>query len=341
MLEITLPDTLVIADRDALGTTARIVTWPRRNLAKMLSAVDAVLADLDLQASRFRDDSEISVMHAKGAGLHQVSDGLAEAIQVALAAAEWTGGRCDPTVGNAMIRLGYDRDFAAIETAGDAGLAPDSVPAAGWTSVLIHENTVALPDGVLLDLGATAKGLGADRAAAAAHEAASEGGVLVSLGGDLAVAGRPPAGGWPVLIADEHRQVRQPGSTDTQQVRLTRGGLATSSVTCRRWQRADKTMHHIVDPRTGFPADGPWRTISVAAATCAEANAATTAAIVAGAEAVGWLTSAGLPARLVGHDGAVAMTPGWPADDDGLVDTPPTSQLSAYLSAARSEGGRS
>src|SRR5262249_42741486 len=144
----------------------------------------------------------------------------------------------------------------------------------------------------------------------AAYAAAGGGGILVSLGGDMTVAGRPPVGGWPVLVADEHRQTREArnfgsGSRGSgqggrasiarpadeaapgvaQQVRLSRGGLATSSVTCRRWLRGDAALHHIIDPRTGLPASGPWRTVSIVAASCAEANAASTAAIVAGDEA--------------------------------------------------------
>jgi thiamine biosynthesis lipoprotein len=85
-------------------------------------------------------------------------------------------------------------------------------------------------------------------------------------------------------------------------------------VTCRRWRRGGRTLHHIVDPRTGLPADGPWRTVSVAAETCADANAAATAAIVAGKRAEAWLTATGLPARLAGHDGRVRRLCGWPGD---------------------------
>ena len=297
------PD-VAVADRDALGTTARLVVWPPENLPRLLAVVDCELARLDEQASRFRDDSEISALHRAGAGSYLISDGLAEAVGIALAAAGWTGGLADPTIGTALISLGYDRDFAAIEP---SLVAPPPVPVRvpGWAAVRLSGRLLTMPEGVLLDLGATAKGLGADRAAWAAYDMAGDGGVLVSLGGDVAVAGRPPAGGWPLLIADEHRQTRavrnlagrgqpEPGRLAdpavAQQIRLGHGGLATSSVTCRQWLRAGQVMHHIIDPRTGLPAAGPWRTVSVAAASCAEANAASTAAIIAGDGAVSWLT---------------------------------------------------
>jgi FAD:protein FMN transferase len=337
------------ADRDALGTTARLAVWPAANLTRMLAVVDDEIAALDTQASRFRADSEISVLHAAGGGRHLVSDGLAEAIRTALAAAAWTAGGCDPTVGSALVRIGYDRDFAAIEP-NDASLSPDSDAAPGWQAIRLRGNELTMPEGILLDLGATAKGLGADRAAAAAYASAGDGGVLVSLGGDIAVAGRSPAGGWPVLIADEHRQVRaarnlagpeangrpgEPaGTVDpaiAQQIRLARGGLATSSSTCRRWVRAGRVMHHIIDPRTGMPATGPWRTVTVAAVSCAEANAAATAAIVAGADAPAWLADHGLPARLITSDGQITRTGGWPETEDEPVSPPDISWLAAWM----------
>src|SRR5215469_14202444 len=193
--------TVGVAERDALGTSARVAAWPPYNLARVLAVVDTELTRLDEQASRFRADSEISAVHRTPGGVHIISDGLAEAIAVALAAAQWTGGRVDPTVGGALETLGYDRDFAAIPHGGPMPTAPDRVP--GWASVRLDGRRLRLAVGTRLDLGATAKGLGSDRAASAAATAMTGGGVLVSLGGDIAVAGEAPTGGWPVLVADE------------------------------------------------------------------------------------------------------------------------------------------
>jgi thiamine biosynthesis lipoprotein len=310
---------VAIAERDALGTTARVAVWPPPALRSAVGAVDRQLARLDLAASRFRADSELSMIHRRDGGPTRVSAGLAEAVSVALGAALWTGGLVDPTVGAAVIGLGYDRDFAELETGqwDEAPIEPASVP--GWHQVSLRGTVLEMPPGVRLDLGATAKGLGADWAAAAAHATGAAGGVLVSLGGDIAAVGKSPAGGWPVLVADDHRRTDPSSlpSTPTQLVRLARGGLATSSILCRQWVRFGQVLHHIVDPRTGVPADGPWRTVSVAAPTCAAANAASTAAIVSGAEAPRWLTDHKLTARLVGHDGSITLTRGWPAADGG------------------------
>ena len=222
--------TVAVAQRSALGTTARLAVWPPENAFPAMTAVDDVLSALDLQASRFRPDSEISWLHRASGGLFMLSDGLAEAVRVALAAAAWTGGLADPTVGAALISLGYDRDFAAIDP-GRPGPLPGPVPAPGWQSVRLDGPLLRLPAGVLLDLGATAKGLGSDRAARAVQTAMGNraslngGGVLVSLGGDIATGGTPPAGGWPVLVADGPGPA---GPVPAQMVRLERGAVATS-----------------------------------------------------------------------------------------------------------------
>jgi FAD:protein FMN transferase len=163
---------------------------------------------------------------------------------------------------------------------------------------------------VRLDLGATAKALAAERGARSALAAADATGVLVNLGGDIATAGAPPAGGWSVRVADSHLAgPEEPG----QLVAIASGGLSTSSTTVRRWRRRGGDAHHIVDPRTGAPAAEHWRTVSVAAATCVDANIASTAAIVLGAAAERWLHERGLPARLVSASGELSVTAGWPA----------------------------
>ena len=132
--------------------------------------------------------------------------------------------------------------------------------------------------------------------------------MLVGLGGDLAVAGAPP-GGWPVAIADDHRA----GATGPT-IAISDGGLATSSTAVRSWYAAGRKLHHIVDPATGRPAGEHWRTVTVAAATCVDANAAATAAIVLGEPALEWLEALRLAARLVRPDGSVAATSRWPED---------------------------
>jgi thiamine biosynthesis lipoprotein len=108
----------------------------------------------------------------------------------------------------------------------------------------------------------------------------------------------------------------QPSAGPSTVVAIRDGGLATSSTTARRWQRGGDVLHHILDPRTGLPAAPVWRTVSVAAASCADANTAATAAVIRGRQAPAWLASLSLPARLVEPDGTVLTVAGWPADPE-------------------------
>jgi thiamine biosynthesis lipoprotein len=217
-----------------------------------------------------------------------------------------------------LIALGYDRDFDAVVEVAPRPLSIVSVP--GWRTVRLDANgsTVRLPRGVSLDLGATAKALAADRAADRAFMDAGCG-VLVGLGGDFAVCGEAPERGWRVRVTDDHRAgVEAPG----QWISIHSGGLATSSTAVRRWQTSSGVANHLVDPATGSPVDGVWRTVSVAAASCLDANIASTAAIVRGAPAVEWLSSLGLPSRHVGADGRVSHIAGWPAEGDNVARAP-------------------
>ena len=174
---------------------------------------------------------------------------------------------------------------------------------------------MTLPAGVALDLGATAKALAADRAARAARHAAGCG-VLVSLGGDIAVAGPAPGDGWAIRVTEDHAA---PESAAGQTITIRSGGLATSGTTVRRWRAQGAERHHILDPRSGRPAAVVWRTASVAAASCVDANTASTAAIVRGADAAPWLLRHRLPARLVSAHGRVLLLGGWPRRDAAPV----------------------
>ncbi len=304
----------------ALGTSATIVVSDAAALADARAAVERELAAIDLACSRFRDDSELMALNAAAGGAPvAVSPLLARAIGVALRAARTTRGAVDPTLGAELVRAGYDRDFAELPPAqadaagmGDGGAGAGGAPRrrSAWTAVRLdrREGTVTLPAGVALDLGATAKALAADRAAHAAHTAARCG-VLVSLGGDIAVAGPAPDAGWAIRVTDDHAG---PQDALGQTVTIRSGGLATSGTTVRRWQADGAPRHHILDPRTGEPAAVVWRTASVAAATCVDANTASTAAIVRGVDAAPWLLRHGLPARLVSASGRVLLLGAWP-----------------------------
>jgi FAD:protein FMN transferase len=292
-----------------IGVTSQVTVTERTALPAALELARSEVGALDLACSRFRDDSELALLNRSPERPVPVSPLFLGAIQVALSAAEATDGLVDPTVGGALRGLGYDRDFGVVVAAGGRP-SFRLVPASGWRSVELdsERSTVRLRRGTELDLGATAKAFAADRIARAIAEATGAG-VLVSLGGDIAVR-QAPEDGFPVLVTDDHRSAAGVGQT----VAVVEGGLATSSTTVRRWRAGDVEMHHIVDPATGVPALEHWRTVSVVASSCTDANVAATAAILKGAAAPAWLDSLGLAARLVALDGSVEYTADWPRD---------------------------
>lgn len=285
------------------STTARLVVTDETCLLPAHDLVRDYLDRVELAASRFREDSEIVRLAPDRSGLVHVSDVLADLLREALKAADRTGGRVDPTVGTAMRRIGYDRDIDLVVRDG-APVSAAVRPVPGWRRLALSENWLSIPRGVELDLGATAKAVAADRCAALVAETLGTG-VLMSLGGDIATAGPAPEGGWWVLVQDRPEDAEE-------HVTLGAGdALATSSTVTRSWRRGSRRLHHVVDPATGLPAITPWRSVTVAARSCVEANTASTAALVLGLDALEWLGSIGLPARLLRHDGTAVDLNGW------------------------------
>ncbi len=339
---------LVGASWEALGTRVVLRLTDLRSFGPARLAVQRELDAIDRACSRFRPDSDIARVNASAGRAVRIGPLLADALALALRAAALTDGDVDPTVGSALVLAGYDRDWRQLErpderprakaprselqpsAAGPSlpGLSPAprlaARPMCGWRNVMFDHAalTVRVPAGFAIDLGATAKAWAADRAAHAAAQA-GDCGALVSVGGDIALSGPAPARGWAVHVTDDHRSDHHaPGQTVT----IRSGGLATSSIAVRRWRHQGRTMHHIIDPITGAPVRGTWRTVSVAAASCAEANIATTAALVRAGAAPAWLASLGVPARLVSRAGRVYTIGDWPA---GSAPTPRRSSRTA------------
>lgn len=273
--------------------------------------IHAELDAIDRACSRFRDDSELAIVNRSPGRWIEASALFRAALAVALTAAETTDGVVDPTMGRALRILGYDRDFESVAAAGDVlRIRVEQTP--GWRAVEIDHaaRRVRIPRGVELDLGATAKAFAADRVARRIATKLDTG-VIVSLGGDCAIAGPVPVGGWTIRVTDRHDAPDgAPGAT----IALESGGLATSGTTARRWTRGERELHHVIDPSTGWSAAPVWRTASVVAASCVDANVASTAAIVLGDDARAWLLTRRVPARLVAADGSVTTLGGWPAE---------------------------
>ncbi len=295
----------------ALGASVQLVVTDPARLERGRAMLEAELAAMDAACSRLRPGSEIATLDGRAASPVRVSPLLADAIVAALRTARLTDGDVDPTVGDA---------FADGDTGGNTGAQSGPElnaflrPAPGWQQVRLDARSrlLWLPAGIRLELGATVKAWAADRCAGRLA-GTLRCGVLVGLGGDIAVAGRVPPGGWRIRVQDVtgYPEGPPPGGP-VAVVAISDGGLATSSAAARRWRGAD-AVHYLMDPRTGVPAAPFWRTVSVAAASCAFASAASTAAMIRGRRAKEWLSALRLPARLVSLDGRVHTVGGWPA----------------------------
>jgi len=272
-------------------------------LTDATACVREVMREVEMAASRFRNDSE--VMALTDGAVHSVSHVLSTMVSCALAASAATDGAIDPTLGAVLQSWGY-RD--AVPSAAVATPVVSVSRRASWRDVSldVEAHTLTVPVGVLIDLGATAKAWAADRAANLISDELGSA-CVVGIGGDLAIRCEPNRR-LPVNVAESD-------TSSSVQVLVGSGGLATSTTTLRRWATTDSIAHHVIDPATAAPAAGPWRTVTVAAANCAAANHAATAALVKGTAAVNWLEGLGLPARLISQAGDIVYVAQWPTDE--------------------------
>lgn len=276
------------------------------DLREAARTVREVMADVAHAASRFRDDSDLSRVNTAAGRLVPVGPLTVRLVEVALDAARRTAGAVDPTVGAHLLDAGYVDDIERVRSRRSVSPAATSA-AASWSSVRVDHTLgrVGVPDGLRLDLGATAKAWAADEAARQVRSRTGRA-ALVGIGGDLAAAGSPDRP-WRV-------EVSEVAGGPACRVDLTYGGLATSSVLARTWTSDRGAEHHVIDPRSSRPADGPVRTASVWAPTAVDANTWSTAAVVWGSTAAARLHSHGVDARLVDRSGAVTILGGWPRD---------------------------
>ncbi len=236
--------------------------------------------------ARPRQSSELSRVNRSTGTVVPVSAPFAEMVAVAVRAAQSTAGLVDPTLGEAIEAAGYDRDFSELLPSAE----PAGAGAPGrWRQLRVAESFLSRPAGVGLDLNGVVKGKTVDDAL---ELIAGVG--FVSAGGDLATRG-------PLDVA-------LPGEGA---VRVVAGGLATSGSARRRWLRAGAWQHHLIDPRTGAPADSPWLEVSVSAATCLQADIAAKAAFLLGREGPAFLERRGLAGRFLLPDVGSVCTMDW------------------------------
>ena len=253
--------------------------------AEAQRGIEVLFAQRDAVFSRFRPDSELNSVNAARGGIVRLSPLFTSTLRAALDAAEATDGLVDPTLGAAIEAAGYTRDFAE--------LLPDPRPAGlaatgSWRSLRLAGRLLFLPVDVKLDLNGVVKALAVDDALELL-----EGDGFVSAGGDLAA-----RGGLDVALP-------RGGA-----VRLTRGALATSGSSERAWLRGGKRQHHLIDPRTGRPAESPWEQVTVCGDSCLTADIAARAAFLAD-DGPEWLDQRGLPGRFIAHDGGELLNDAW------------------------------
>lgn len=266
------------------------------------------ISEIDQACNRFKDGTEIQRINAAGGKRVHVSPTFELALDAALRSSQMTEGLCDPTVLDSLLKLGYNRDYSTIKGTNFTVSAPlhpsPGINAINYSrddaSVTLHNCTI--------DLGASAKALTADLIA---NDVMEFGGVAVEIGGDVALRGLSPRSPWTIGISDS---LDVYGSEP--RIAMGNGGVATSSLGTRTWNVNNKTVNHIIDPRTGNFASGPYATASVSAIDCVTANAFATAALLWGEDAGFHIAQAGWSARLVRSNGEVEYFGGWPMDHE-------------------------
>lgn len=289
------------------GVSGTIATQHQKDLADAERRLWHWIGAVDATCNRFDETSEISRVNRHGAGPVVVSETFERALDAAWRAFSATEGLCDPTVLPALLSLGYVDDYDLIAQRDDI-VAGTPVPSPGFNALHWDRDahTVSPDQGCQIDLGASAKALCADLVAT---DLAERGGVIVEIGGDVAVRGQGSNGPWAIGVSDSLSLTgREP------RISIAAGGVATSSTGTRTWRIGAETANHVIDPRTGWYANGDYATASVSASSCVLANAFATAALLWDEDAAFHIAQAGWSARLVRRDGTVEFVGGWPED---------------------------
>ncbi len=282
---------------------------------RALAEVPSWFATWERTLSRFLVESELNVLNAHAGEWVTVSETLWQVLCAALDAARWTNGLFDPTILNALRRAGYNQSFEQIRAAGlcvasEDTLRADQMGGEDWSAIELdaRQRAVCLPAGLQLDLGGIAKGWCADQAA---RRLSAYGPALVDAGGDIAVAAGPQASeAFSIGLAAPGEEENLLGI-----FLLSQGGVATSGRDYRHWQTIDGHRHHIIDPRTGQPAETDLLTATVIAPSAMEADVAATVALILGSQAgLNWIaTHSQLSALVVCQDGTIMRTSNFPS----------------------------
>jgi thiamine biosynthesis lipoprotein len=289
----------------ALGTEA-LVYSPAAILLR--DRLQERIEEYEARLSRFRPESEVSLLSSRSGRAVPVSAELFELLTMALSFWRETSGLFDPLILPALEAAGYDRSFEAVPAVSREapGLPPRPLATFGDVVLDAEHRTVFLPEGAHLDLGGIAKGWIIDRVAGLLRP---HGPSLIDIGGDMVAFGDGPDGepGWLVAVANPVETVR-----DLCWLRLRDEAVATSTTVRRRWSRGGRWLHHLIDPRTGEPSQTDVLQATVVAPDAVTADVYAKTALLLGArEGYDWLTGRGMAAALFTHSGHLLRTPSW------------------------------
>ena len=290
----------------AMGTGISLLL-PESQSDQGLNIVRTLFAEWEQALSRFIPESELSRLNEQPGKPVPVSDLLYNVLSTALTAARETQGVYDPTMLDQLVKLGYDRTFDDLPADRPDPLIPGE-PGGGWRGIRVDtiRRRVTLPAGIKLDFGGIAKGMAVD-AALAQLRASDISPALVNAGGDLAVDGLPPG--------EEQWQLSVPGRDRHWSIPLCQGAVATSGIARRHWKQGNTLRHHLLDPRTGLPAQSDLWSVTVVTDRCEQGEVAAKVAFILGSEqGADFLQIHHIPGLLVLEDGSWVSIDPWPVE---------------------------
>lgn len=287
-----------------MGTTISLLL-PESQAALGVRIVRSLFNEWEQVLSRFLPNSELSQLNARAGTPMAVSDLLYTVLATALTSAQATQGVYDPALLDQLVRVGYDRTFDDLPAVRFDPIIPGE-PGGRWRGIKVDpiHRRVTLPAGIKLDFGGIAKGMAVD--AALEHLRQNEiRTALVNAGGDLAVLGLPPnAEQWPITV---------PGREQLWTIPLHHGAVATSGIAHRHWWQGNTLRHHLLDPRTGLPAQSDLWSVTVVADRCMQAEVTAKVAFILGSkQGAEFLRRHHIAGLLVHEDGAWQIVEPWP-----------------------------
>ncbi|MDQ6661508.1 MAG: FAD:protein FMN transferase [Chloroflexota bacterium] len=287
-----------------MGTTVSML-FPEQQAELGMQLVRTLFTEWEQTLSRFLPESELSQLNQHAGTPTAVSDLLYSVLATALNAAQATQGVYDPALLDQLVQLGYDRSFDDLPAVQFSPIIPGE-PGGGWRGIRVDtlRQCVTLPVGIQLDFGGIAKGMAVD----AALERLQQNGVssaMVNAGGDLAVLGLPPAAEqWPIAV---------PGRERYWTIPLHSGAVATSGIAHRHWWQGQTLRHHLLDPRTGLPAQSDLWSVTVVADRCEQVEVAAKVAFILGSrQGAAFLRKHQIAGLLVRTDGTWETVAPWP-----------------------------